>query len=228
MQQPYYLIPGTMCDKRLWHKLEEKLTDRTCFHCDYSAADTLKNMQDTVLKQAPNEACHLIGFSLGGYLAMKAAIMEPKRFTTLTVIAASPFGLSEEEKKLRQQSAITLKNFTYKGMSKTRLAQFVHPANLENRSVTNTILTMEKDLGQDVLIRQLMAPLDRPDISAKLKNLPFTVRFIIAEEDQFVAFKEVKTFAEKTASIQFHHMKDTGHMIPLEAPSKLATIVLNI
>lgn len=221
----FYFIPGTMCDRRLWHKVEEKLEGREIYHCTYSSAETLEEMQDCVLQQAPKGTSHLVGFSLGGFLAMMAAMKEPQLFKSLTIIAASPTGLSASEKKLRQQNASMLKNFTYKGMSHTRLAQFVHPRNIEDTSITGTILTMEKDLGQEVLLRQLMAPLDRPDLSNMIEKLPFPVTFIMAVADQMVSYPEIKNQVTKYPNIQLHSIKDCGHMIPLEAPAMLGKLL---
>ena len=183
MTAPLYLIPGTMCDARLWEPVLTHLPGVEARHCDYTAAETMDDMCDAVMPDTP---CHLVGFSLGGYLAIMAALKAPEKVESLTIIAASPYGLTDTEKALRIRNAEMLTRLTYKGMSKTRLAQFVNADHLDDEAITSTILQMEKDLGQDVLIRQLIAPIDRKNIADDLLALEMPITFIMAEDDQLV------------------------------------------
>ncbi len=222
---PLYLIPGTMCDARLWGRMLDHLQGVEAHHSDFSGAETMDGMCDAVLTQAPSTPCHLVGFSLGGYLAIMAALRAPERFKSLTIIAASPFGLTDAEKALRKRNAEMLTRLTYKGMSKARLAQFVNADHLDDPAITGTILEMEKDLGQDVLIRQLIAPIDRANIADDLLTLDMPIRFIMAEDDQLVPIGAIEKLAAISDTITLHRMPDTGHMIPLEAPEELASLL---
>lgn len=222
MTAPLYLIPGTMCDARLWAPVLAHLPDVEARYCDYAAADTMDDMCNAVLEQMPDTPCHLVGFSLGGYLAIMAALKAPEKVESLTVIAASPYGLTDAEKALRSRNAEMLTRLTYKGMSKARLAQFVNADHLEDEAITGTILQMEKDLGQDVLIRQLIAPIDRKNIADDLLALETPVTFIMAEDDQLVPIGAIEKLAAKSNHITLHRVSGSGHMIPLEAPEELA------
>ncbi|NVJ99292.1 MAG: alpha/beta hydrolase [Alphaproteobacteria bacterium] len=228
MDTPLYLIPGTMCDHRLWGRMLEHMPDGHADHCDYSAAETMDDMMQAVLDQAPDTPCHLVGFSLGGYLAIMAALRAPEKFQSLTVIAASPYGLTQGEKELRRRNAEMLSRFTYRGMSRARLAQFVNADHLDDDAITGTILQMEKDLGQDVLIRQLIAPIDRKNIADDLLALQMPLHFIMAEDDQMVPIGAMEKLASKSENIRLAALKNTGHMIPLEAPEELAQIIQTV
>ena len=50
------------------------------------------------------EKCHLIGYSMGGRLAMGYAAKYPERIASLTVIAGHPGLISPEEKRLRLEA----------------------------------------------------------------------------------------------------------------------------
>ncbi|WP_262692401.1 alpha/beta fold hydrolase [Kordiimonas aestuarii] len=225
---PLYLIPGTMCDARLWAPVAVHLPEAEIRHCDYAGSETMEAMLDALLDQAPAGPCHLVGFSLGGYLAMLIAIKHPTRFKSLVVIATSPYGLSDGEKALRQRNAEMLTRLTYRGMSKTRLKQFVHTDNLEDKTITGTILQMERDMGQQELIRQLLAPINRPDMTEELRALAIPVHFIMAEDDAMVPFEAVEKFTTRSANITLHKVTGSGHMMPFEVPAELAKIIANI
>ena len=226
---PLYLIPGTMCDARLWGRMLPYMDGADVNHADYTGSETMEAMCEKVMGGVPDKPCHLVGFSLGGYLAMMAATREPSRFKSLTVIAASPYGLSDDEKSLRQRNAEMLTRLTYRGMSKARLKQFVAEEHLDDEAITGTILAMEHDLGQDELIRQLIAPIERPNIKTELLALDMPVHFIMAKADAMVPFGAIEKLASGSdGKIKLHPVDGSGHMIPLEAPEKLAALLTNI
>lgn len=223
---PLYLIPGTMCDARLWKRTLPFIAGADISHADYTGSETMEVMLEKVMAGVPDERCHLVGFSLGGYLAMMAATRAPGRFKSLTVIAASPYGLSDDEKSLRQRNAEMLTRLTYRGMSKARLKQFVAGEHLNDEAITGTILAMEHDLGQDELIRQLIAPIERPNVKTELLALDMPVHFIMARNDAMVPFGAIgKLAAASGGKIMLHGIEGSGHMIPLEAPQQLAELL---
>lgn len=225
---PCTFVPGTMCDDRLWRPMLALMPSHQPVFCDYSDAETIEEMTETVLDQSPPMS-HLIGFSLGGYLAIEAAVRAPHRFESLTVIAASPYGLTDAEKDLRHRNADMLKRLKYKGMSPARLRQFIHENHLNDPDIAGTIMAMDRDLGQDVLIRQLIAPIDRPNIAADLLALPLPIHFIMAEGDKMVPMGAIEKLATKSDRIILHRIEGTtGHMIPLEVPEELARILSTI
>ncbi|MCK0070139.1 alpha/beta fold hydrolase [Kordiimonas laminariae] len=224
MNYPLYLIPGTMCDGRLWHKLTPYLSTYEIHHAVYAGQTSMDDMLAAVVENKP-EKSHLISFSLGGYLAMEAALKNPDNFERIIIIASSPYGLSDDEKQLRRVNAKMLSRMTYRGMSRKRLSQFVSPNNMTDNSVTNTILQMEKDLGQDELINQLIAPIDRRNLKEDLITIGKPIHFIMAEEDELVPIGAIEKLAEAYEHIHLHRMEGSGHMIPLEIPEKLAEII---
>ncbi len=213
-----------MCDERLWHKLTPYLNAYEIHHTVYAGQTSMDNMLAAVVENKP-EKSHLIGFSLGGYLAMEAALKNPDDFESIIIIASSPYGLSDDEKQLRTVNAEMLSRMTYRGMSRKRLSQFVSPNNMADNSVTDTILQMEKDLGQDELINQLIAPIDRRNLKEDLITIGKPVHFIMAEEDELVPIGAIEKLAEAYEHIHLHRIEGSGHMIPLEMPEKLANII---
>lgn len=224
---PLYLIPGTMCDERLWQKLMPFLDGFSINFGSYAGKTSMQEMLEAVTEQRPTHS-HLIGFSLGGYLALKAALNNPEAFESIIIIASSPYGLSADEKTLRQANADMLTRMTYRGMSRKRLAQFIHARNLTNTSITETILKMERDLGQKELITQLLAPIERESLKEQLAQFSKSVHFIMAEDDQMVPIAAIEKLAANNSHIHLHRLADTGHMIPLEAPTQLAELITSI
>jgi len=223
-----YLIPGTMCDHRLWEPLSLLLKEYSVSQVDYRDCSNLKSMIDRVAASIPVGAC-AVGFSLGGYLVAELAIRRPDLFDSIILIATSLTGLSSEEKKLRSDNVELLRSPLWKGMSKQRVAQFVHEKNIANPKIVKTIITMEKDLDQRTLINQLLATLERRNLHEHIEKLGLRTLLIGSEHDKIASLNNMKKLANISEFIDLKITRSlhepSGHMIPLEAPVELASMI---
>lgn len=224
-----HLIPGTACDKRLWTNIVPFLKGYEVSLSGYESADTLVEMINCVAGAAPNH-CHLVGFSLGGYLAAEAILKGELKVKSLTLIGTSLRGLPDEEKALRRASANTVTRPAYKGMSRRRLEQFLHPQHLRDPYITQLVQTMERDMDRRSLKNQLLATIERRDLEAMLPTIDIPVHLIGSSEDKICDITPMK----EMSSVSNIHFSDigtpiatTGHMMPLEAPQALSDAMTN-
>lgn len=227
MNSPVHVVPGTMCNHHLWTRLLSHLSSVDVSFSDPASASTLDKMIAGVASEVPRDS-HLVGFSFGGYLAAEAVLRHQLPVASLTLIATAIEGLPEQEKGLRRSNASLLRRSEYRGMSTKRLQKFLHPDNFQDNELQETIRTMEKDLGQDILTRQLLLSLDRRDLLPVLKKIPCPVFLISAADDKLVDNSGVKEDIRRSP-IRHTQIQSTdavtGHMIPLEAPELLARIL---
>ena len=222
--QKVYFISGTMCTVDLWQFVFPKLENIQPIHIDITPATSFDKINEIILDNIETPAT-IVGFSLGGFSAMNFAIHHPERVKKLIIVAASTDGLSDNEIQLRKNTIAFLEKHTYKGISQTRIQQFLHPDNYTNEKIVSIIKKMDADLGKDVLLRQLKATSARIDISHQIEKLIFPILFIAAENDVLIKAKEVKQFANKIKKGKHITVKNCGHMIPLEKPEELASIL---
>ena len=83
MRQSLYLLPGTMCDERLWQPmiiaLERLGVNDVDFHfLTITQQPTIDDILDDIKQQLPDEKVTLLGFSLGGYLASAFLLKYPQ------------------------------------------------------------------------------------------------------------------------------------------------------
>lgn len=219
-----HFIPGTACDHRLWSRVVPLLRDYKISFGSYDEANSLTGMINCVANGATSGG-HLVGFSLGGYLAAEAIFAGKVKAQSLTLIGTSLPGLSDAEKSLRRANASTVANPSYKGMSGRRLAQFVNPENLGNRSITDTITNMERDTSRNSLKNQLLATIGRRDLRGLLQQLDIPIHLIGANGDticDIAPMRELATYSNIQFSDIGAPVAITGHMMPLEAPQSLS------
>lgn len=216
-------IPGTLCDERMWSRLAPLLGDKIQLqHVPLHQARTRAQMQAMIASHSAPQA-HLVGFSLGAYLALEHALAHPQRVRSLTLIANSAKGLQPEEIAARQRIVAMLERNAYAGITHQRLRELLHPAHLDDAAITGLIRQMGLELGKDVLLAQFITTIDRPDLMARLPQLRCPVLIVGAEDDKLVHADDLRAMAARLPHASLHLLKDnTGHMIPLEAPEPLA------
>ena len=220
------LLPGTLCDERMWTSLERALGDGyTCHHLPLHLPCTRAGMRELIATHSAPQS-HLVGFSLGAYLALEHAVAYPERIASLTLIANSAKGLQPDEIATRQRVIAMLERNTYAGITRQRQRELLHPSHLDDAAITGLIRQMALDLGKEVLIAQFAQTFDRPDLMGRLQDLPFPVLIVGAEGDQLVQAGDLRAMAQRLPHATLHLLaQPSGHMVPLEAPGELATVM---
>ncbi|MET0265404.1 MAG: alpha/beta hydrolase [Duganella sp.] len=220
------LIPGTLCDDRMWSRLAPLLDQFALHHVPLHEARTRTQMQELISTHSAPRS-HLVGFSLGAYLALEHAVANPQRIASLVLIANSAKGLLPTEVLARQRIVAMLERNAYSGMTRQRLRELLHPSHVDDVAITSLIQQMAVDLGKEVLLAQFRATIDRLDLMEQLATLDIPVLIIGAEGDQLVDSADLRAMAARLPKGQLLVLDEdsseaSGHMIPLEAPVTLA------
>ena len=93
------LVPGLLCNERLWAAQANALADSAhVIIPDLTAYESVETMAEAVLDQVPGEFS-LAGFSLGGCVALEVVQRAPDRARRLALLSTSPKGISPEVRK---------------------------------------------------------------------------------------------------------------------------------
>jgi pimeloyl-ACP methyl ester carboxylesterase len=225
MKDLIYLIPGTMCDRRLWDPLLELLPN--IYRTKYVAIEEKCSKTDMLaeISSSITSSGHILAFSMGGYLALQYRLESAQTPKSLVLIAASASSLPNQEIKIRYETIRWLKSNPYKGMSNRRLKRFVHPSRLNDTELIDTILAMDKKLDKNTLIQQLTATSQRECLINCLSEITCPVLIIGAEDDDMVSLEALHKMYEKFPNSNLKTIPDCGHMLPLEQPQILSKIL---
>lgn len=226
MNHPIYFLPGTMCDQRLWLPIWDQLPQE--FEKQFIGLDqgnSFEALEKHLLNSLPNYPVHLVGFSMGGYVALRFALAYPERIHSLILIASSAKGLKPNELKMRENTLNYLNKVTYNGIALARIRQLVHPTHIQNTEIVEVIKAMDKDLGKSVLISQLEATSKRSSLLEHLPQLEMPVFLIGSDHDQIVAQGDLQEMYRELEDGKLAMIEDCGHMIPLEKPWETAQLL---
>jgi len=224
--QKIYFLSGTMCNQDLWQFVFPKIEKYTPEYIDITSATSFDEINQIINSKIVCPAI-LVGFSLGGFSALNFATQYPEKIKKLIIISANSKGLSDDELRLRKSTIKFLETHAYKGVSTTRVKQFLHPDNHQNKIVIRIIKKMDTNLGKEVLIKQLKATSTRIDITSHLNKIISPILLIGADQDKLISYKDLSHLKEQFKNIQSIQIKNCGHMIPLEKPLEIVGIINN-
>lgn len=222
MATKLYLLPGTMCNEKLWALLRPYL--HSSVELAYLAIPRHKNHDQIAAhfnQLLAAEKVNLVGFSLGGYIASYFSLLYPERVNKLFVISNSPTSLSAAELNQRTDALQLVKKYGYKGISRHR-AKTLLDAGSQTERLTDLILDMDKDLGEAEFISQYQYTSDRADLSARLNALPRHSCFYYSLDDRLVKAPWFNKMAKAHPGLSVISTSGAGHMLPLEKPRELA------
>jgi len=225
MKTHVYLLPGTMCNELLWQDLKCLISDEiTLNHIELPTAKNIDDITDALLNILPNNKVYLVGFSLGGYIASNFATQYPHRVEKLFIISNTACALNQNEINQRKELVNYLKQYGYSGMSRQR-AMSLLDENKQDEDLINKIIEMDKQLGAEVFLSQMMTTTNRVDLSKKLIDSKLNITFYYSEFDSFINKKWMAELANKNENVKVIVQSGAGHMLPLEQPLLLKSYI---
>lgn len=223
MKKPkIYLIPGTMCNEKLWGDSVKGLSDSYDLeHLAIPLGESIDAIVDSLVGKMVGHDVNLLGFSFGGYLASLIAIKIPNRVQTLIIISNSPCSLSSHETQTRQRSLALINKYGYKGISSKKASSLLD-GTLVNQKALNTILEMDAELGGESLVNQLIAGDERRDLALDLSELCIPITLIHSESDPLVNRNWITGLQFTCSVLTVVSLPGSGHMLPLEQPLEIA------
>jgi pimeloyl-ACP methyl ester carboxylesterase len=178
-------------------------------------------MVEGVLRTLPPEPSNLIGFSLGGYLLTEIARVEPSRIKSAMLMSNAGNRLPDVEKAQRQQALDWVLKVGYNGLPMKKARQMLWSEHPNQDELLDTIIAMDSALGEEVLIAQLKATLERRDNFEAISMSQAKWLVLAGLADQFVTGERLKQLSE-LKQVDVNVVAQSGHMLPLEQPKWVA------
>ncbi len=220
MKEPVLLIPGMMCDARVFAAQIDALARTADVRvADISGSATIYGLGRTVLEQAPWRTFSVAGLSMGGIVAMELVRVAPERIARLALIDTN----QRAEIRERQQARLGQIKRAFDGELRRLLIDEMKPLYLapENRAredILDTVLEMALDLGPLVFERQSIALRDRPDSTATLRTVACPTLVLCGRHDTLCPVDRHEEMAALVAGARLVVVEGAGHLTTLEQP----------
>ncbi len=219
------LIPGMGNNARIWTAQVDELSwDYDVIVADYSGADSIEEMADRVLVQVPAGSFSLVGFSLGGYIALDIIGREANRVERLAFISSSPYADTKEA--IQQREFLIGKALEDYDSVLEDMGKFVVFPDGPNAEHTREVLTiMGQELGVEEFCRQQRAAMKRPDCREQLGSIRCPVRVLCGENDPVTPVSGNRFLADNIHGATLKILGKSGHLLPLERPAEVTALL---
>ena len=216
---PLVLLPGLLCDRRLWRHQVEGLSDLAGpVHVpDVTGQDSVAGMARGVLDAAP-ERFALAGLSMGGYVSLEVVRQAPERVEALALLDTSARPDTPEQTEARLALVGLSRSGRFDEVWRLLLPRIVHPDRVEDPEIRSTVREMAHAVGPEGFERQERAIIGRPDSRGDLPAISCPTRGFFGEDDAHTPPPQHEELAEGIRSARLCQIDDCGHLSTLERP----------
>lgn len=220
---PLVLLPGLLCDERLWAPQRVALGDEIETIVPRLDQDvTVGHMAEHVLDNVP-ERFALAGLSMGGYVALEIMRRAPERVLRLALIDTQARPDTDEAKRRRRGLIALSEQGTFKGVTPRLLPLLIHPRRLADTELTGLIMAMADGIGQAGFVRQQQAIMARPDSRPDLGAIAVPTLVLAGKDDALTPPEVQIEMAMAIPDADFVLLGDCGHLATLERPDSVTT-----
>lgn len=224
MPLPLVMLPGLLCDERLWSDQARALSDIADPQiADLTQDDSVADMAARALAAAPPRFA-LTALSMGGYVAFEIMRQAPERVSRLALLATSAAPDSPERAATRRKAIESLKLGRFVGVTTRLLPQLVHSSQVDGL-VGQEVRAMAARVGGAAFLRQQTAILGRPDSRPTLATITVPTLVAVGDSDVLTPPAESEEIHAGIAGSRLHLFEACGHLPPLEKPAAVSALL---
>lgn len=218
MTHPLLLLPGMMCDGRLFSPQIAAFSGRrTVQVAALAEGETMAALAAEVLANAPQRFV-LGGLSLGGIVAMEVLRQAPGRVAGLALLDTNPLAETPDRQALRGPQIEAVRAGHLDRIMREEMKPNYLAAGPRRPDILDLCMAMARDVGPEVFARQSLALRDRPDQRATLRAYRGPALILCGAEDRACPPERHALMAGLMARAELVVVEGAGHLSTLERP----------
>jgi pimeloyl-ACP methyl ester carboxylesterase len=219
------LLPGTLCTHTMFSQQIRHLQQycQNITVVQFLTEKSLTEMANKVIKATRNKPCAIIGFSMGGIVALEVARKRPQLIAKLALVNSNCHADLPERKQARKaQIAQAQSGQLTELISETFMPNYLFEVNNAHEKL---IIDMATSLGADCFAAQVMAIEDRPDSLSVLQSLNSNILIIGGQQDKICPAEHQRMMHQNLPKSHLHLLDQCGHFSPLEQAEKVSNLL---
>ena len=218
MSESLIMVPGLLCDERLWAAQTEGLAGSArVITPDLAGYESIESMADGVLDQVPG-GFSLAGFSMGGCVALEVVAKAHQRVRRLALLSTSPKGILPAVRKHYLDSIASIEAGGLDAYLADAFPLYVAPGRASDRALWNIFSAMAESLGSSVAVRQMRCLLAYGGFRGDLGRIACPAAIICGRQDGRTPVAIHEEMAGHIPGARLRVIEGAGHFTPLEEP----------
>ncbi len=219
MNEPLVLLPGMMCDARLFGpQIAELSSEGAVTIAPITQGERIEEIASNLLSDLP-ERFALAGLSMGGIVAMEILRRAPDRVSRIALMDTNPLAETPQSSAAYEPMIVGARA----GRLEDVLGGFMRPEYLapgpQRADILALVLEMGLYLGPETFVRQARALQRRRDQQSTLRRCKVPALVLCGEHDGLTPVKRHTFMAELIANAQLEIIEAAGHLPTLENPA---------
>jgi pimeloyl-ACP methyl ester carboxylesterase len=217
---PLLLIPGMMCDARLFDpQIEAFAGDRKVCVPVPGGHPTMEALAADVLRVAPPTFA-LAGLSMGGIVAMEVIRQAPERVNRLALMDTNPRAELPEVAARRAPQIDKVKSGGLRDVMRDEMKPNYLVPGPNKQAILDLCMDMAEGLGADVFVRQSFALRDRPDQQETLTRVTVPTLILCGRHDIPCPVERHELMHRLIPGSTLSIIEEAGHLPTLEQPTQ--------
>lgn len=217
MNEPLILLPGMMCDARIFAGQIAPLSRDRAVMIAPLVGERVEEMASAVLDSAPARFA-LAGLSLGGIVAMELLRRAPERITRVALMDTTPLNETPQEAAAREPQIIAARTGRFDEVMREQVLTPLLRAGPHKAAQLAYLMEMAHDLGPEAFVRQSRALQRRRDQQPTLRKVRQPALILCGEEDRLTPLKRHEFMSELVPYAQLRVIEEAGHLSVLDQP----------
>jgi pimeloyl-ACP methyl ester carboxylesterase len=227
MNVPLVLLPGMMCDGRLFSNQIGILSARLPIHiAPITGHDSIPALAQQVLEQAPPRFS-VAGLSMGGIVAMELYRQAPDRIVRLALMDTNPLAEKEEIRSRREVQIAKVQDGGLRQVMEEEMKPLYLVGGPRRLQILKICMAMALGLGEEVFIHQSVALQGRPDQQNTLRTIKVPTLILHGEGDQLCPPERHELMHELIPGSRLVVIEGAGHLPTLEQPERVTETLLD-
>ncbi|MEX3015456.1 alpha/beta fold hydrolase [Gymnodinialimonas hymeniacidonis] len=218
MQSPLLLLPGMMCDARLFQpQFTAFSATRPVMTAPLSGASTIPELAAHIFGAAP-ERFALAGLSMGGIVAMEMARQAPERIERIALLDTNPLAEPPDRAAAREPQIADVRAGGLRRVMRDEMKPNYLADGPNQGAILDLCMAMAETLGPAVFESQSRALQIRPDQSDTLRGLNIPALVLCGAEDSLCPLERHTLMRDLLPDATLEVIEGAGHLPTLEQP----------
>lgn len=221
MIEPLVLLPGMMCDARLFGpQIAELSSEMPVMVAPVSHGERIEEIASNLLGALPARFA-LAGLSMGGIVAMEILRRAPDRVSRLALMDTNPLAETPVVAANREPQIVKVRLGRLIEVMRDEMKPNYLAPGPQRADVMALVMDMAEVLGPEVFIRQSRALQRRRDQQVTLRKCRAPTLVLCGAHDALCPVKRHSFMAELIPGAELRVIEEAGHLPTLETPGEV-------